>query len=596
MRKRQQVHGFRLRPILGAFAVIAAGALGLAMTAIPATAGAQASSSFTPAAKGELDCNGFSPVQKPLRANECADIRGFAGINNSNTWGGRFYDNGHYIGHDEPDATFLSSSPGSGNNVTWTVTLGRDPKAAPGDAVPGKDVSHWFELSPAPWFSMALCDPNSYPQTSCTPESDSNAPTCDGPNCTTPTGGGSAFMEFQLYPPGNPPFVDSESCNDSQWCAALTIDSAECTQGFASCNTDCEEPVNFGFIQRNGVPTGPPSPQEATEATEVPNNETLLMNPGDTIRFHMYDARVPGGGRAFEVVVHDLTTGQTGRMQASGANGFQTTSMADCSGTPFNFEPEYNTASSANIIPWGAIATDISTEFETGHWEPCTSLSDPITNPFDPADTGGDYNECNGPYESAGPPDSTTPELGEAECYNQGDTHPGYDGPGTSTQPDELTGCQDNVFQNGDLDFDGTPYWTEWPTGNFPGRYPSTFVESLPTTHGRPYSSFFMQTDLALSESTCQGNTLGSGGGTASGCTVPPQGPGNFYPYWSEVHAGGFCALEFGNVSGNPFVTDFGKDSQYGTDQFNTLGYPEFEGSTHSTRCPGGFGGFGSRT
>jgi hypothetical protein len=595
MRKRQQVHGFRLRPILGACAVIAAGTLGLAMTAMPATAGAQASSSYTPAARGELDCNGFSPVQKPLRANECADIRGFSGIDNSNTWGGRFYDNGHYIGHDEPDATFLSSSPGSGNNVTWTVTLGRDPKAAPGDAVPGKDVSHWFELSPAPWFSMALCDPNSYPQTSCTPESDSNAPTCDGPNCTTPTGGGSAFMEFQLYPPGNPPFVDSESCNDSQWCAALTIDSAECTQGFASCNTDCEEPVNFGFIQRNGVPTGPPSPQEATEATEVPNNETLLMNPGDTIRFHMYDARVPGGGRAFEVVVHDLTTGQTGRMQASGANGFQTTSMADCSGTPFNFQPEYNTASSANIIPWGAIATDISTEFETGHWEPCTSLGDPITNPLDPADPG-DYNECNGPYENAGPPDSTTPEAGEAECYNQGDTHPGYDGPGTSTPPDELTGCQDNIFQNGDLDFDGTPYWTEWPTGNFPNRYPSTFVESLPTTHGRSYSSFFMQTDLALSESTCQGNTLGGGGGTAAGCTVPPQGPGNFYPYWSEVHAGGFCALEFGNVSGNPFVTDFGRDSQYGTDQFNTLGYPEFEGSTHSTRCPGGFGDRGTRT
>jgi hypothetical protein len=114
-------------------------------------------------------------------------------------------------------------------------------------------------------------------------------------------------------------------------------------------------------------------------------------------------------------------------------------------------------------------------------------------------------------------------------------------------------------------------------------------VESLPTSHGRPYSSFFFQTDIALSEYTCQGNSVAAGG-TPTGCTVPPQGPGNFYPYWSEVHAGGFCALEFGNVSGNPFVTDFGKDSQYGTDQFNTLGYPEFEGSTHSTRCPGGFG------
>ena len=107
----------------------------------------------------------------------CTDIAGGKKAN-ANTWGGRFYDNGHYIGHDEPDTDFTSSAPGSGNNVTWTITLGRDPKAAPRPSHPGHDVSDWFELTPAPWFSMALCDPNSYPLTPCTPESDSNAPTC----------------------------------------------------------------------------------------------------------------------------------------------------------------------------------------------------------------------------------------------------------------------------------------------------------------------------------------------------------------------------------------------------------------------------------
>ena len=65
-------------------------------------------------------------------------------------------------------------------------------------------------------------------------------------------------------------------------------------------------------------------------------------------------------------------------------------------------------------------------------------------------------------------------------CYNAGDTHPGYDGPGTSTQPDLATGCQDNVFQNGDLDFDGSPYWTEWPTGNQPTIYPSSIRRTVP--------------------------------------------------------------------------------------------------------------------
>jgi len=589
MRKRSQLLGSRLRLLPGGFVLVVAGLFGAAMTvSAPALAGSQTASSYTPAARGELDCNGFSPVQKPLRANECADIRGFSGVSNSNTWGGRFYDNGHYIGHDEPDATFESNAPGSGGDVDWTVTLGRDPVAAPGDAVPGKDVSHWFELSPAPWFSMSLCDPNSYPQTPCTANSDSNAPTCFGPNCTTAnSGGGSAFLEMQLYPPNQPPFIDNESCDSSHWCAALTIDSAECTAGFAQCNTNCEEPLQFAFVQKNGIPTGPPAPQDATRATDIPNNETLLMNPGDTIRIHLLDAPAPGGGKAIEVVINDLTQHTRGFMQGSAVNGFQTTSMADCSGTPFNFQPEFNTAAPGNISSWTAIAADISTEFETGHFEPCTSLTDQLTgNPFDPLDQSPNYNECSGPYESAGPPDSTTPESGgDALCYLAGATHPGYNGPGTATTPDLTTGCQDNVFSIGDLDFDGTPYWTEWPTGLFPNRYPSSFLEQFPTSNGHRYSKFFFQTDVALSESTCQGNTIGNGGGTSSGCTVPPPGPGNFYPYWTEVHAGNFCALEFGNVSSALFRTDFGKDAEYGQDMFSTLGYPEFEGATHHNTC-----------
>ena len=57
----------------------------------------------------------------------------------------------------------------------------------------------------------------------------------------------------------------------------------------------------------------------------------------------------------------------------------------------------------ANIIPWAALQTNISTEFETGHWEACNKLTDPITsNPFDPSDTGGTYNGCEGPYQFAG--------------------------------------------------------------------------------------------------------------------------------------------------------------------------------------------------
>jgi hypothetical protein len=592
---RERTHGRRPRALLGILSAIAL-LFGIAWTSgVPAAAAATTTrattvtktTSYHLAARGEQDCNGFSPVQKPLREFNCADVRGFKKAT-ANTWGGRFYDNGHYIGHDEPDMDFLSNTPGSGNNVTWTLTLGKDPKAAPTDASPGNDVSHWFELSPAPWFSMALCDPDSFPLTSCTPESDSNAPTCDYSNCTSGFGGGSTFMEFQFYPPGIPPFPDSVSCDDSHWCAALTIDSLECNADFQSCNNNCEEPTNFGFIQRNGVPTGPPGPADSDTATLTPNKHTLLMNPGDTVRFHMFDAPAPGGGKAFEVYVDDLTTGKTGYMQASAANGFEESDPATCAPTAYNFQPEYNTAKADNINPWGADQTDISTEFETGHWEPCTSLSDPISpNPDDPTDTGPLFDTCTSPYESAAGIHQSPAELGNAVCYPAGDTHPGYAGAGTKSAPDTLTGCQDNLYQNGDLDFLGTPYYRgEWPTGPTPtSRVPSSFVEDFPTTNGQQYSQYFFQTDIALSEYECGGGSYADASSTAAGCTVPPQGPGGFYPYWSQITAGGSCTLEFGNVSSGAGLTDFGQDKQYGTDQFAKLGYPQFESKTYSNPC-----------
>ena len=86
----------------------------------------------------------------------------------------------------------------------------------------------------------------------------------------------------------------------------------------------------------------------------------------------------------------------------------------------------------------GRVQTNISTEFETGHFEACTSLSRPDQpNPFDPNDTGGAYNQCNGPYENAGPAGQHHRRRPATRCATTpGDTHPGFDGPGTSTQPD----------------------------------------------------------------------------------------------------------------------------------------------------------------
>jgi len=102
-------------------------------------------------ASGALDCNGMSPVQASAQAAKaCTDIRGILGVHNKWVDDGRFYDNGRYIGHDEPDTRYLSGISGSGNNITWHETLGQDPAGLPTVKSPGHDRTHYAELTIAP--------------------------------------------------------------------------------------------------------------------------------------------------------------------------------------------------------------------------------------------------------------------------------------------------------------------------------------------------------------------------------------------------------------------------------------------------------------
>ena len=106
----------------------------LGLTSATTEAAHAASAGVAPNPVGELDCNGLSPIQHPVKPNfVCADPRG--------SWNGRFYENGHYIGHDEPSMRFISNQPGSGNNVTFTERLPLEPQALPTVAHPGSDVT-----------------------------------------------------------------------------------------------------------------------------------------------------------------------------------------------------------------------------------------------------------------------------------------------------------------------------------------------------------------------------------------------------------------------------------------------------------------------
>jgi hypothetical protein len=561
---------------------------GLLALAVPAAA--SAASGVAPNATNNLDCNGWSASYqsaRPAMKELCTDP--IAVLNGKAT---RFIDNGWYVGHDEPSVKFISTQPGSANQMTYFMKLPVDPKRTP--TVSGK-VTDYAELSPAPWFGLPICDPHSYPQKPCTPDSDTNSGLISDPNAA-----GSAFLELQFYPPGFTPFIDSASCSPTQWCSALNIDSLECTFNFATCNNNCIEPVNFAYIQHDGNPAGPPSPQLTDVSTFTPNRDTLMMNGGDVIEVSLSD---PPQGQGLTAVVKDLTTGETGLMVASAANGFMNTNIADCSGTPFTFHAEYSSAQQQNQVPWAALEGGVLMEQEIGHFETCNSVTnqdgfsasyangqsflDPFVfqtcvggtegssaigeGPCDPSTgvcTNSTTEGTNGPVSCPSNNFASVAlcEYSDGNCMPAGSRPVVINGtPGEETWP--IAGCQENQFENGDLDFDGTDYQSiSWPNGTPNHPTPASYIGPFTGASPSPYPTIQFETDVAGSESLCN---LATG----ENCVAPPVGA-SFYPYWSLSDAKraqvfpapkGQCVWNIGKTIPGLTSQDFGGPAEYGT-------------------------------
>ena len=576
-----RVRGLAWKLAIPATCLAVAGQLAFSSSAAATRTVATAGHAAVSSQSNMLDCN--LTVLRRL----CTDPHGYYDGHAS-----RFRDpkTGVYVGHDEPSVKFISSKTGSGNTMSYGMRLSRDPSRAP---TASGSVTHYGELSVAPWFGLPICDPQSYPQNGCTPLSDTNT------GLNSPTDAGSAFMELQFYPPGFTPFTDSTSCSKTKWCAALTIDSLECTFNFATCNNNCIEPVNFSFMQLDGVPPGPPAPQDPNRATFFGNAQTLKMNPGDVLKVSISDVQDSGspdvGG--LKASVADLTTGQTGFVVASAANGFQNTSMADCSGTPFSFHAEYNTAKKANQVPWAALEGGVLMEQEIGHGESCSSVTHKLGFSVTYGD-GSSYSDpnvfqtCKGGTEGKGktgegPCNPTTGicqhartqgrhgpvacpsnkfnsgqlcEYSDANCFPKGSRAVTIDG-SPATESARVAICYQNAFQNGDLDFDGNSYRADWPNGK--SNRPTSIRYVGPFTGGKPYPSIQFETNTAASSRLC--NVV-----TGKNCTAPPLGA-RFYPFWtlnrSQTMPGlakrGACIWNFGNVSGSTF-RNFGKTAEYG--------------------------------
>ena len=318
---------------------------------------------------------------------------------------------GNYVGHDEPSLLFYSATKGSGNSNIYFITLPRDPKTLPTQDGTGGTFN--FQLHPAFWFGMAMCDSESSPNftKTCVPDTDDNI--FDDPLSTSPQWighhPGTAFMEMQFYPPGWVLWPLGSSCDPFMWCAALNIDSL--SQSLTQTNnSDClqvagEEPVNFAFITKDGVPIGPPDPLQATAATTFTPDPTkvLFMNAGDTLKVVLRDT--PAG---FRVDIWDLDTGGYGFMTASTANGFAQVlfepSSSTCHSQPYAFHPMYATSSEHTRVPWAAHSYNIAFSDEIGHFEYCDAVSNGVCTSKGVNDPGGldsDDFDCFGPASSS---------------------------------------------------------------------------------------------------------------------------------------------------------------------------------------------------
>jgi hypothetical protein len=463
---------------------------------------------------------------------------------------------GHYVGHDEPSVLFQSHVPGSGNHMRYNLVLPKDPSASNPNAV---NKGYAFELSGSEWLGMAMCDTQSFPEQvkTCPPDTDKNIldPRVSARHV------GEAYMELQFYPPGWIPWptwqvaVGASSCNPTMWCAALNIDSLSVNPVTGQqLNAACQrrigsvEYVNFAIITKNGKSTGPANPVDATtKGTYTPSPADLFMHSGDHLSVSLTDT--PNG---LKTTINDLTTGQSGFMTASKANGFGQVKFAptgtSCTDIPYNFHPMYSTASPQTRVTWAVGSYNIAFDTEIGHFQFCTGKVAIPDTPFGLTKNGTPTVCPKGDSEGRGA-SKGKPDGDDTYCF-----------PAKEPPVYKVAGC---TFNN-DPGFDGASYQKLWPDGNTKDN-PTPFQFTSPLTgprYHKQYARAGFESDLPANESYCNVST-------GAGCNIIPTTdkgkPAAFYPFYSTTKLGkAGCYWQFGNVIPGA-ISNFGKDVQYGS-------------------------------
>ena len=466
---------------------------------------------------------------------------------------------GHYVGHDEPSVLFYSNKPGAGNRSEWQLILPKDPSPVVTDPTPN-NKSWNFQLHPAFWFGMAVCNPQSYPLVTqadgvtpipCPANSDSNIqPLAKHP--------GAAFLELQFYPPGWAPWPAGNSCDATSWCVAMVIWSlSEDPIHGNDLNVNCQNSItggveygNFAFVTRDGTIAGhgPAGPLKSNLASFTPNPATdLFMNSGDQVRTRIMDS-----ADGLKVVLDDLTSGKSGSMTASPANGFAQIRFAppassgdpragtDCTEIPYAFHPMYSTSSPATRVPWAAHSYNISFSDEIGHFDYCTGPIQGGAAACYPNQTTegmtGDHSNAEGIARSANP---TADDYG---CFSAAES--------TLVR---VQGCIATA-----TGYDGVPYKNLWP-GSGPNRAGPFYFTSPLTGSGwnTNYQQAALETDLPRIERDTRQHCDVFNGDRCTYLPITDKGqPATFYPIFSvgslgNNEGGDSARTANGNGNGN---------------------------------------------
>jgi len=309
------------------------------------------------------------------------------------------------------------------------------------------------------------------------------------------------------------------------------------------------EYVNFAFVTKDGRPTAPPNPVDSTTATFTPDPQRdLFMSQGDQLRVSLHDT-----ANGLQAVIEDLTSGETGSMTASAANGFAQVHYdptgTSCTKTPYDFHPMYSTSSEQTRVIWAAHTYNVAFSDEIGHFENCSGPNAIPATPFG-VDAGGNPISC---------PAGNVEGFGSNTSPTDGDDN--YCFPGSEALLIHINGCTDS-----NTGFDGFDYQPVWPDGNR-AQHPEPVEFSSPRIGGPDgvdYSRAAFEADLPRIESTCNRTT-------GAGCTLIPitdKGtPAAFYPFFSALQRGdqsSSCLWAFGNDLPGA-SSDFGRNAQYGS-------------------------------